>query len=58
MVGQGKTMWQADIDAAAETIDFLRFNSYYASSLFLIFLTTQNSMNNNHQRIQNTFGTS
>lgn len=23
---QGKTVWQAEIDAAAETIDFLRFN--------------------------------
>eukprot|EP01080_Neovahlkampfia_damariscottae_P001429 gene1429-12048_t len=34
MVGQGKTLWQADIDAAAESIDFLRFNSYYASKLY------------------------
>ena len=38
MIGQGKTLWQADIDAAAESIDFLRFNSYYASSLFKNFL--------------------
>jgi 1-pyrroline-5-carboxylate dehydrogenase len=26
MLGQGKSVWQAEIDAAAETIDFLRFN--------------------------------
>lgn len=31
MVGQSKTMWQAEIDAAAEAIDFLRFNAHYAS---------------------------
>lgn len=33
MIGQSKTMWQAEIDSAAENIDFLRFNSYYASQL-------------------------
>ena len=27
---QGKTIWQAEIDAAAEMIDFLRFNVQFA----------------------------
>ncbi|KAA0203415.1 hypothetical protein HAZT_HAZT004543 [Hyalella azteca] len=30
MLGQSKTVIQAEIDAAAELIDFLRFNAYYA----------------------------
>jgi 1-pyrroline-5-carboxylate dehydrogenase len=30
MLGQGKTVWQAEIDSAAETIDFLRFNVKFA----------------------------
>ena len=43
MLGQGKTIWQAEIDAACETIDFLRylifithqrFNAYFASELY------------------------
>eukprot|EP01087_Luapelamoeba_hula_P005995 TRINITY_DN1610_c0_g1_i1.p1 TRINITY_DN1610_c0_g1~~TRINITY_DN1610_c0_g1_i1.p1 ORF type:complete len:613 (-),score=90.68 TRINITY_DN1610_c0_g1_i1:50-1858(-) len=34
MLGQGKTVWQAEIDAAAETIDFLRFNVKFAESLY------------------------
>ena len=29
-VFQGKTIWQAEIDAAAEMIDFLRFNVQFA----------------------------
>jgi 1-pyrroline-5-carboxylate dehydrogenase len=33
MMGQGKTMYQAEIDGAAETIDFWRFNALYASSI-------------------------
>ncbi|KAL9643561.1 hypothetical protein ABK040_010174 [Willaertia magna] len=33
MIGQGKTIWQAEIDSAAETIDFLRFNAMYAGRL-------------------------
>jgi 1-pyrroline-5-carboxylate dehydrogenase len=33
MMGQGKTMWQAEIDSACETIDFWRFNAHYASKL-------------------------
>ncbi|KYR02123.1 putative delta-1-pyrroline-5-carboxylate dehydrogenase [Tieghemostelium lacteum] len=34
MLGQGKTVWQAEIDAAAETIDFLRFNPKYAQEIY------------------------
>ncbi|KAK2750317.1 1-pyrroline-5-carboxylate dehydrogenase [Myotisia sp. PD_48] len=34
MVGQGKNAWQAEIDAAAELCDFLRFNVHYASELY------------------------
>lgn len=30
MLGTGKTVWQAEIDAAVETIDFLRLNSLFA----------------------------
>lgn len=30
MLGQGKTVWQAEIDAAGETIDFFRFNVKFA----------------------------
>lgn len=34
MIGQGKTAFQAEIDAACETIDFIRFNAYYAGQIF------------------------
>ncbi|KAM5471797.1 1-pyrroline-5-carboxylate dehydrogenase [Microsporum audouinii] len=34
MLGQGKNAWQAEIDAAAELCDFLRFNVHYASELY------------------------
>jgi 1-pyrroline-5-carboxylate dehydrogenase len=34
MLGQGKNAYQAEIDAACETIDFLRFNAYFASQLY------------------------
>jgi 1-pyrroline-5-carboxylate dehydrogenase len=33
MLGQSKTAYQAEIDAAAELIDFWRFNSYYMTQL-------------------------
>jgi 1-pyrroline-5-carboxylate dehydrogenase len=32
MLGQGKTAFQAEIDAACELIDFLRFNVHFAST--------------------------
>ncbi|OLL21909.1 Delta-1-pyrroline-5-carboxylate dehydrogenase, mitochondrial [Neolecta irregularis DAH-3] len=41
MLGQGKNAWQGEIDAAAELIDFLRFNCKYAQELY----ATQPPMN-------------
>ena len=32
MLGQSKTAYQAEIDAAAERVDFWRFNAYYMQS--------------------------
>jgi 1-pyrroline-5-carboxylate dehydrogenase len=34
MLGQSKNIMQAEIDSACETIDFLRFNTYYASKVY------------------------
>ncbi|KAI5855634.1 Aldehyde/histidinol dehydrogenase [Tricharina praecox] len=34
MLGQGKNAWQAEIDAAAELADFLRFNVKFAEELY------------------------
>jgi len=34
MLGQGKNAWQAEIDAAAELVDFLRFNVQYAQQVY------------------------
>ncbi len=34
MLSQGKNVYQAEIDAACELIDFLRFNAYYAMQIF------------------------
>ena len=34
MLGQSKTVFQAEIDAAAELVDFWRFNPYYAQELY------------------------
>ncbi|OLY81491.1 Delta-1-pyrroline-5-carboxylate dehydrogenase, mitochondrial [Smittium mucronatum] len=34
MLGQGKNIWQAEIDAAAEAADFLRFNVKYSSEIY------------------------
>ena len=34
MLGQSKNAFQAEIDAACETIDFFRFNNYYAGNLY------------------------
>jgi 1-pyrroline-5-carboxylate dehydrogenase len=34
MLGQGKSVHQAEIDAACETIDFLRYNAYFASEIY------------------------
>ena len=34
MLGQGKNVYQAEIDAACETIDYLRYNVYFASQIY------------------------
>lgn len=34
MLGQSKTAYQAEIDAACESIDFLRFNAHYMSNIY------------------------
>lgn len=34
MLGQGKNAYQAEIDAACETVDFLRFNAHYISEIY------------------------
>lgn len=34
MLGQGKTMHQAEIDSACELIDFWRFNAWYAQGIY------------------------
>ncbi|KAJ1990789.1 1-pyrroline-5-carboxylate dehydrogenase [Dimargaris cristalligena] len=45
MLGQGKNAWQAEIDAAAEACDFLRFNCKFAQEVYA------------HQPAANTPGT-
>lgn len=34
MLGQNKSVFQAEIDAACETIDYLRYNIYFASQIY------------------------
>ena len=34
MLGQGKSAYQAEIDSACETIDFLKFNAYFTSEIY------------------------
>ena len=34
MLGQGKNAYQAEIDAACEVVDYLRYNVYFASQLY------------------------
>jgi 1-pyrroline-5-carboxylate dehydrogenase len=34
MLGQGKNAYQAEIDSACEVIDYLRFNSHFASMIY------------------------
>lgn len=35
MLGQGKNLFQAEIDSACEIIDYLRFNNYFASLIYM-----------------------
>ncbi|GHV29154.1 1-pyrroline-5-carboxylate dehydrogenase [Synergistales bacterium] len=41
ILGQSKNIWQAEIDAACEIPDFLRFNSYNASEIFSLLQPVQ-----------------
>ena len=34
MLGQGKTVWQAEIDAIGELVDFWRFNVKFADEIY------------------------
>ena len=34
MLGQSKTVHQAEIDSACELVDFFRFNCHYASEIY------------------------
>lgn len=34
MVGQGKNLFQAEIDTPCEAIDFLNFNAHYAEEIY------------------------
>lgn len=34
MLGQSKNIYQAEIDAVCETVDFLKFNAYFASRIY------------------------
>lgn len=36
MLGMGKTVWQAEIDSAVETIDFLRLNTHFAEQIYSV----------------------
>ena len=35
MLGQGKNVFQAEIDSACEVTDYLRFNNYFASQVYM-----------------------
>ncbi len=35
MLGQGKNAFQAEIDSACEVIDYLRYNNYFASMIYM-----------------------
>jgi 1-pyrroline-5-carboxylate dehydrogenase len=49
MLGQGKNVLQAEIDSACEVIDYLRFNTYFAS---LIYSEQPISENENINRLE------
>jgi 1-pyrroline-5-carboxylate dehydrogenase len=46
MLGQGKNAYQAEIDAACETIDFLRYNAYFTSEIYKLQPTSQQGVIN------------
>lgn len=49
MLGQGKNVMQAEIDSACEVADYLRFNTYFAS---LIYMEQPSSENENINRLE------
>jgi 1-pyrroline-5-carboxylate dehydrogenase len=49
MLGQGKNVMQAEIDSACEVADYLRFNTYFAS---LIYMEQPLSENENINRLE------
>ncbi|MBK7712283.1 MAG: L-glutamate gamma-semialdehyde dehydrogenase [Bacteroidales bacterium] len=49
MLGQGKNVMQAEIDAACEVIDYLRFNNYFAS---LVYMEQPSSENDTINRLE------
>ena len=46
MLGQGKNAYQAEIDAACETIDFLRYNAYFTSEIYKLQPNSQSGVIN------------
>ena len=43
MIGQSKSVYQAEIDAACELIDFLRFNVQYMREIYTCLLYTSDA---------------
>jgi 1-pyrroline-5-carboxylate dehydrogenase len=46
MLGQGKNAYQAEIDAACETVDFLRYNAYFTSEIYKLQPSSQSGVIN------------
>jgi 1-pyrroline-5-carboxylate dehydrogenase len=46
MLGQGKNAYQAEIDAACETVDFLRYNAYFTSEIYKLQPNSQSGVIN------------
>jgi len=46
MLGQGKNAYQAEIDAACETIDFLRYNAFFTSEIYKLQPNSQSGVIN------------
>jgi len=49
MLGQGKNLMQAEIDSSCEVIDYLRFNNYFAS---LVYMEQPGSENDTINRLE------
>ena len=57
MLGQGKNVIQAEIDSACEVIDYLRFNTYFASMYIWnsLYLKMRQSTGLNTVRLKDLF---